>query len=117
LFPTCVVAAFGDAGAAITPLAQIHSEVSGEVARMLGPSRKIETALRHIFVTGTAAVCPRVSCAKRCRCLYSSLHLRAIWRFSAARMHRAGHPCRIVSFKGHGAIIRERIHGIRNRMV
>ncbi len=34
---------------AITPLAQIHCEVSGEVARMLGLARGSEAALRHIF--------------------------------------------------------------------
>jgi HD-GYP domain-containing protein (c-di-GMP phosphodiesterase class II)/DNA-binding CsgD family transcriptional regulator len=36
-------------GAAITPLAQIHCEVSGEVARMLGLNGATQVALRHIF--------------------------------------------------------------------
>ncbi|MGX7000579.1 HD domain-containing phosphohydrolase [Caballeronia sp. KNU42] len=36
-------------GAAITPLAQIHCEVSGEVARMLGLGGATQAALRHIF--------------------------------------------------------------------
>jgi HD-GYP domain-containing protein (c-di-GMP phosphodiesterase class II) len=36
-------------GAAITPLAQIHCEVSGEVARMLGLAGATQLALRHIF--------------------------------------------------------------------
>lgn len=34
---------------AITPLAQIHCEVSGEVARMLGLSAQTGATLRHIF--------------------------------------------------------------------
>lgn len=41
--------AVGRAGAAMIPLAQIHCEVSGEVARILGLSHATETALRHIF--------------------------------------------------------------------
>lgn len=36
-------------GAAIAPLAQIHCEVSGEVARMLGLDAATQAALRHIF--------------------------------------------------------------------
>lgn len=43
--------AIGGAGAAMIPLAQIHCEVSGEVARILGLSHATETALRHIFET------------------------------------------------------------------
>ncbi|TAL96747.1 MAG: LuxR family transcriptional regulator [Paraburkholderia sp.] len=43
--------ALGGAGAVLTPLAQIHCEVSGEVACMLGLSRATEAALRHIFET------------------------------------------------------------------
>ncbi|MGF6597451.1 HD-GYP domain-containing protein (c-di-GMP phosphodiesterase class II)/DNA-binding CsgD family transcriptional regulator [Paraburkholderia sp. GAS448] len=39
----------GGPAVAITPLAQIHCEVSGEVARMLGLSGDTEAALRHIF--------------------------------------------------------------------
>lgn len=39
----------GRLGAAITPLAQIHCEVSGEVARMLGLTGATQVALRHIF--------------------------------------------------------------------
>ncbi|QGZ66004.1 HD domain-containing phosphohydrolase [Paraburkholderia acidisoli] len=39
----------GDVGALLAPLAQIHCEVSGEVARMLGLARETERALRHIF--------------------------------------------------------------------
>lgn len=39
------------AGAALMPLAQIHCEVSGEVARILGLSTQTETALRSIFET------------------------------------------------------------------
>lgn len=35
--------------AAMMPLARIHCEVSGEVARMLGLSDQTEVALRHIF--------------------------------------------------------------------
>lgn len=34
---------------AITPLAQIHCEVSGEIARMLGLDDTTQAALRHIF--------------------------------------------------------------------
>ncbi|AOK06219.1 LuxR family transcriptional regulator [Burkholderia sp. AU19243] len=41
--------ALGRAGAAMLPLARIHCEVSGEVARILGLSNATETALRHIF--------------------------------------------------------------------
>ncbi|MBN3745879.1 LuxR family transcriptional regulator [Burkholderia sp. Se-20373] len=41
--------AVGRVGAAMIPLAQIHCEVSGEVARILGLSHATETALRHIF--------------------------------------------------------------------
>jgi HD-GYP domain-containing protein (c-di-GMP phosphodiesterase class II)/DNA-binding CsgD family transcriptional regulator len=36
---------------ALTPLAQIHCEVSGEVARILGLSPETQAALRHIFET------------------------------------------------------------------
>ncbi|GAB7540040.1 HD domain-containing phosphohydrolase [Burkholderia sp. 3C] len=43
--------AAGGAGTALVPLAQIHCEVSGEVARMLGLSRDTEMASRHIFET------------------------------------------------------------------
>ncbi|WP_175885085.1 HD domain-containing phosphohydrolase [Burkholderia sp. BCC0044] len=43
--------AIGGAGVALIPLAQIHCEVSGEVARILGLSGATETALRHIFET------------------------------------------------------------------
>ncbi|TDV39255.1 LuxR family transcriptional regulator [Paraburkholderia caballeronis] len=43
--------AIGNAGAAMVPLAQVHCEVSGEVARILGLSTMTETALRHIFET------------------------------------------------------------------
>ncbi|SAL53018.1 LuxR family transcriptional regulator [Caballeronia sordidicola] len=39
----------GGLGATIQPLAQIHCEVSGEVARMLGLAHETETTLRHIF--------------------------------------------------------------------
>ena len=41
----------GGVGAALTPLAQTHCEVSGEVARIMGLSKATETALRHIFET------------------------------------------------------------------
>lgn len=41
--------AHGGVRAALTPLAQIHCEVSGEVARMLGLAHATQTALRHIF--------------------------------------------------------------------
>lgn len=41
--------AIADVGAAMMPLAQIHCEVSGEIARILGLSRQTETALRGIF--------------------------------------------------------------------
>lgn len=43
--------ALGDVGSVLTPLAQIHCEVSGEVARLLGLASATETALRHIFET------------------------------------------------------------------
>ncbi|GAB2909076.1 HD domain-containing protein [Paraburkholderia jirisanensis] len=43
------LAALGGTHAALTPLAQIHCEVSGEVARTLGLSGTTETALRHVF--------------------------------------------------------------------
>ncbi|MCA8242289.1 HD domain-containing phosphohydrolase [Burkholderia sp. AU32262] len=43
--------AIGAAGVALIPLAQIHCEVSGDVARILGLSSATETALRHIFET------------------------------------------------------------------
>lgn len=43
--------ALGGAGAALTPLAQIHCEVSSEVARIMGLGHATETALRHIFET------------------------------------------------------------------
>ncbi len=39
----------GGAAVAITPLAQIHCEVSGEVARMLRLSAQTQATLRHIF--------------------------------------------------------------------
>jgi HD-GYP domain-containing protein (c-di-GMP phosphodiesterase class II) len=39
----------GQVEAAITPLAQIHCEVSGEIARMLGLDDTTQAALRHIF--------------------------------------------------------------------
>ncbi|MEM5423531.1 HD domain-containing phosphohydrolase [Paraburkholderia ferrariae] len=39
----------GGAAAVLTPLAQTHCEVAGEVARMLGLPLATETALRHIF--------------------------------------------------------------------
>jgi HD-GYP domain-containing protein (c-di-GMP phosphodiesterase class II)/DNA-binding CsgD family transcriptional regulator len=42
-------AAQGGVSAALTPLAQIHCEVSGEVARMLGLADSTQAALRHIF--------------------------------------------------------------------
>ncbi len=45
------LAAHGGASAALTPLAQIHCEVSGEVARILGLASGTEIALRHIFET------------------------------------------------------------------
>ncbi|PVX81762.1 HD domain-containing phosphohydrolase [Paraburkholderia unamae] len=41
----------GGAAAVLSPLAQIHCEVAGEVARMLGLPRATETVLRHIFET------------------------------------------------------------------
>lgn len=43
--------ALGGVGTVLAPLAQIHCEVSGEVARMLGLASATETALRHIFET------------------------------------------------------------------
>ncbi|KQR81515.1 LuxR family transcriptional regulator [Burkholderia sp. Leaf177] len=43
--------ALGGASAVLSPLAQIHCEVSGEVARMLGLGDETETALRRIFET------------------------------------------------------------------
>ena len=46
-----IAEAIGGAGVALIPLAQIHCEVSGEVARILGLSSATETALRHIFET------------------------------------------------------------------
>lgn len=39
----------GGVGAVVTPLAQIHCEVSGEVARMLGLGHETRMTLRHIF--------------------------------------------------------------------
>jgi HD-GYP domain-containing protein (c-di-GMP phosphodiesterase class II) len=39
----------GGAAVAITPLAQVHCEVSGEVARMLSLSEQTHATLRHIF--------------------------------------------------------------------
>lgn len=45
------IEALGDAEAALTPLASIHCEVAGEVARILGLDTSTETALRHIFET------------------------------------------------------------------
>lgn len=42
-------AAAAQVGAAILPLAQIHCEVSGEVARMLGLASATQEALRRIF--------------------------------------------------------------------
>jgi HD-GYP domain-containing protein (c-di-GMP phosphodiesterase class II)/DNA-binding CsgD family transcriptional regulator len=41
----------GNGGATIQPLAQIHCEVSSEVARMLGLAPRTQAALRHIFET------------------------------------------------------------------
>ncbi|MFC0397615.1 HD domain-containing phosphohydrolase [Paraburkholderia rhizosphaerae] len=41
--------AHGGVSAALTPLAQIHCEVSGEVARMLGLAHDTQATLRHIF--------------------------------------------------------------------
>lgn len=41
--------AAGGAHHAVSPLARIHCEVSGEVARILGLSEATERALRHIF--------------------------------------------------------------------
>jgi len=41
----------GRVEAAIQPLAQIHCEVSGEIAHMLGLEDMTQTALRHIFET------------------------------------------------------------------
>ncbi|WP_321922179.1 HD domain-containing phosphohydrolase [Paraburkholderia guartelaensis] len=41
----------GGAAAVLTPLAQTHCEVAGEVARMLGLPLATETTLRHIFET------------------------------------------------------------------
>jgi len=43
--------ALGGVAAVLTPLAQIHCEVSGEIARMLGLAPATETTLRHIFET------------------------------------------------------------------
>jgi response regulator RpfG family c-di-GMP phosphodiesterase/DNA-binding CsgD family transcriptional regulator len=43
------LAAQGGVSAALTPLAQIHCEVSGEVAHMLGLADGTQAALRHIF--------------------------------------------------------------------
>ncbi|NYH15128.1 HD domain-containing phosphohydrolase [Paraburkholderia bryophila] len=43
------VEAQGQLEATITPLAQIHCEVSGEIARMLGLEGATQSALRHIF--------------------------------------------------------------------
>ncbi|CAB3767873.1 hypothetical protein LMG29739_05178 [Paraburkholderia solisilvae] len=43
------LAAQGGVSAALTPLAQIHCEVSGEVARMLGLAHDTQATLRHIF--------------------------------------------------------------------
>ena len=45
------LAAHGGMEVAITPLAQIHCEVSGEVARMLQLAPSTELTLRHIFET------------------------------------------------------------------
>lgn len=39
----------GGVSAVLAPLAQIHCEVSGEVARIMGLERATEVALRHIF--------------------------------------------------------------------
>lgn len=39
----------GQLEATITPLAEIHCEVSGEIARMLGMEGATQSALRHIF--------------------------------------------------------------------
>lgn len=44
-------AATGGIGAVLTPLAQIHCEVSTEVARMLGLSGRTQAALRQVFET------------------------------------------------------------------
>jgi HD-GYP domain-containing protein (c-di-GMP phosphodiesterase class II) len=41
----------GGANVVITPLAQIHCEVSGEVARLLELARETERTLRHMFET------------------------------------------------------------------
>ena len=41
--------AHADVKTAISPLARIHCEVSGEVARLLGLSQSAEDVLRHIF--------------------------------------------------------------------
>nr|WKF60096.1 3'3'-cGAMP-specific phosphodiesterase 3 [Paraburkholderia busanensis] len=46
-----VAEAQGRLDATITPLAQIHCEVSGDIARMLGLEHATQTALRHIFET------------------------------------------------------------------
>ena len=43
--------ALGGVSVALSPLAQIHCEVSGEVARTLGLAHPTETALRRIFET------------------------------------------------------------------
>lgn len=43
--------ALGGASAVLSPLAQIHCEVSGEVARLLDLGNETETALRRIFET------------------------------------------------------------------
>ncbi|WP_144109802.1 HD domain-containing phosphohydrolase [Paraburkholderia sp. BCC1886] len=45
------LAELGGASVVLSPLAQIHCEVSGEVASMLGLARSTETALRRIFET------------------------------------------------------------------
>jgi HD-GYP domain-containing protein (c-di-GMP phosphodiesterase class II) len=46
-----LLARHGGAAVAITPLAQIHCDVSGAVARMLGLSDQTQATLRHIFET------------------------------------------------------------------
>ncbi|HEY4351384.1 MAG TPA: LuxR family transcriptional regulator, partial [Paraburkholderia sp.] len=52
------LAAQGGVSAALTPLAQIHCEVSGEVARMLGLADGTQAALRHIFEAWDGAGLP-----------------------------------------------------------
>ena len=49
----------GRLDATITPLAEIHCEVSGEIARMLGLEGATQTALRNIFETWDGGGQPR----------------------------------------------------------